>query len=104
MGTRTGFINKSGRFAFDLPFRDVVGFLTGDDESGLPIADSDVSRFWTANQQFGYVQTSRRVIWGPTDESPDHAPLFGWTDEMKAESCEDIPESTKAAVARLFPD
>ena len=100
-GTRTGFIDKSGRFAFELPFESAAGFLTGDEESNLFIADSDVSRFWTADNRFGYVNTSGRVIWGPTGEHPDHRPLLGWTDDMKAESCRGIPESTKAAVSRL---
>ena len=98
---RTGFIDKSGRLAFELPFESAAGFLTGDEESNLWIADSDVSRFWMADSRFGYVKTSGRVIWGPIGESPDHRPLLGWTEEMKAESCRGIPESTKAAVARL---
>jgi hypothetical protein len=104
IGTRTAFINKSGRVAFDLPFEYAPGFLTRDEESGMFVADSDVSRFFTADQKFGYVNTSGRVIWGPTDEAPDHRPLFGWSDAEKAESCKGISESMKAAIARLFPE
>ena len=103
MGTRTGFINKSGSFSFDLPFSYAPGFLAGDDDSDLFIADGDISRFWTAENKFGYVNTSGRVLWGPTDGSPDHPPLLGWSDKENTESCEGIRESVKAAIARFSP-
>ena len=102
-GSRTGFINKSGGFVFDLPFRYASGFLSGDEESDLLIANTDVSRFWTADNKFGYVNTTGRVIWGPTDGSPDHPPIFGWTDKLNAESCKGIPESAKGALAGFSP-
>jgi hypothetical protein len=89
IGTRTGFINKSGRLEFELPFRYAPGFLTGDEESNWFVADSDVSRFFTADDKFGYVNTSGR--------------LFGWSDEGNTESCKGISESMKAAIAQLFP-
>ena len=44
----TGFIDRSGKFAFHLAFKHASGFLTGNAE-GLLVADSDVSRFWTAD-------------------------------------------------------
>jgi hypothetical protein len=84
-------------------FSHAPGFLTGDEEDGFFIAESDVSRFFTDDEKFGYVNTSGRVIWGPTKGSPDHAPLLGWSDDEKAASCEGISESIKAAIARLFP-
>lgn len=102
IGTKTGFINPSGRFAFELAFENAAGFLAENDEN-LIIADSDVARFFTADAKFGYVNTSGRVIWGPTDGSPFHAPLFEWSDEDKVRSCQGISESMKAAIARLFP-
>ena len=103
IGTKTGFINESGSFSFELPFRYAPGFFTGDKESNLFVAASDVSRFWTADNKFGYVNTSGRVVWGPTDGSPDHPPLLGWSDELNAESCKGIPESMKASIAGFSP-
>lgn len=98
-GDHSGFIDKSGKFAFGLPFDYAPGFLTGDEESGQFIASTDVSRFWTADQKFGYVNTSGPVIWGPTDGSPDHPPLAGWSEEGKAASCEGVPEATRNRIA-----
>lgn len=103
LGDHTGFIDKSGNFAFSLTFEQAPGFLTGDKESGLFIAPADVSRFWTADGRFGYVNTSGRVIWGPIDGNPDHPPLLGWSEEDKARSCKGIPEPTRTKVAS-FPD
>jgi len=102
IGTKTGFVNRLGQFAFELSFDIAGGFLAKNDE-GLPIADSDVSRFFTTDAKFGYVTTSGRVIWGPTDGWPSHAPLFEWSEEDKVLSCQGVSESTKAAIARLFP-
>ena len=99
-GKRTGFINRSGEFAFDLPFMNASGFFPTDAEtSGRAKVETAVSRFWTDDQLFGYVDTSGRVIWGPTKGSPDHTPLFGWTEELKAESCEGIPQSVRSMIA-----
>jgi hypothetical protein len=103
VGSKTGFINTSGKFSFELPFHYAPGFFTGDEDSGLFIAETDVSRFWTDDNKFGYVNTSGRVIWGPTDGSPDHPPLFGWSDEDNARSCDGIPESMKTRIAQFFP-
>jgi hypothetical protein len=95
LGKQTGFIDTTGKFAFVLAIADAdaQGFAEG----------SDISMFWTGDGQFGYVNTSGRIIWGPTRESPDHPPLFGWTEEDKVNSCEGFPESTRHAVA-AFPD
>ncbi len=90
LGAATGFIDKSGDFAFYLPFDYAPGFPAGSSEA-------DVSRFWTEDQKFGYV-TMGRVIWGPTAESPDCPPLFG-TDEDKAASCEGIPDAIRTKIA-----
>jgi len=103
VGTRTGFINKSGRFAFELAFDYAPGFFSGNWENNRFSADSDVSRFWTTDDKFGIVNTSGRVIWGPTDGSPGHGPLLGWSEEQNAASCQGISESMKATIARLFP-
>jgi len=102
VGAKSGFINKSGAFAFYLPFRQAAGFLTGDEESNLFIAESDVSRFWTADDKFGYVETSGRVIWEAPGGGPDHPPVLGWDEDDKVRSCEGIPESIKSTIAS-FP-
>jgi hypothetical protein len=101
LGTRTGFIDKSGAFAFDLAFSYAPGFLRGDLEYNMSVADSLVSRFWTADRKFGYVNTSGKVVWGPSEWSPDHPPLLGWSDDEKTESCRGVSDSIKAAAARL---
>jgi hypothetical protein len=95
LGKKTGFIDRTGKFAFVLATEtaDAEGFTAG----------SDISVFWNGDRQFGYVNTSGRVIWGPTNESPTHPPLFGWTEEDKVRSCAGIPEATRATVAG-FPD
>jgi len=103
VGNRTGFINTSGKFSFALPFSYAPGFFTGDGDANLFIAETDVSRFWTDDNKFGYVNTMGRVVWGPTEGSPDHPPLLGWSDELNVESCKGIPESMKAAVAGFSP-
>jgi hypothetical protein len=104
LGDRTGFISKSGGFAFSLAFDYAPGFLTGDEESDLFVAPTDVSRFWTTDRKFGYVSTSGRVIWGPTDGSPDHPPLLGWSEEDKIRSCDGVTERTKKAIAEFPQD
>lgn len=100
IGKESGFIDKSGKFAFHLTFRQAPGFLTGNDE-GLFVADSDVSRFWTSDERFGYVNTSGKVIWGPVEGSPDHWPILGWSEKEMAESCKGIPREMREAVAKL---
>lgn len=97
---RNGFIDKSGKFAFELAFDYAPGFLTvGAD--GLLTAGTNVSRFWTKNGAFGYVNTSGKVIWGPVSESPSHAPLLGWSEKDKVASCEGVPESVRKRIAAL---
>jgi hypothetical protein len=103
LGKTTGFIDRSGRFSFKLAFKQAPGFLTGDDESGLFIADTDVSVFYTEDGKTGYVNTTGKVIWGPTAGAPDHPPLFGWSEEEKTKSCEGLPEATRSKIAG-FPD
>jgi len=66
-------------------------------------AETDVSRFWTADKAFGYVNTSGKVIWGPTAESPDHAPLAGWSAKDKTASCEGVPDQLQKTIA-AFPE
>jgi hypothetical protein len=102
IGGRTGFINTSGKFKFNLPFHYAPGFFTGENDSNLFIAETDVSRFWTDDNKFGYVNTSGKVIWGPTDGSPGHPPLLGWSEEDNKRSCEGIPESIRTKIAQ-FP-
>ena len=70
---------------------------------GGPLSDSDVSRFWTTDGAFGYVNTSGKVILGPTKESPDHSPIFGWSEENKTESCKGISPSFRESIRNL-PD
>ena len=96
IGNESGFITPSGKFAFRLEFDYAPGFW------GLD-GDKDISRFWTKGGAFGYVNTSGKVIWGPTVGSPDHAPLLGWSEQDKVRSCEGLPESTRKTVA-TFPE
>jgi len=103
IGKKSGFIEKSGNFAFTLSFDYAPGFLTGDEESDLFIAPADISRFWTEDGNFGYVNTAGRVIWGPADSGPDHPPLLGWSEEEKTASCTGFSESVKKTVAN-FPE
>ncbi len=100
IGQEIGFIDRSGNFAFHVRYSYSHGFF-GDNSSGLFIAESDVARFWTDDNLFGYVTTSGQVIWGPT-ESPDHAPLLGWSEEDNIRSCDGVPESIKKTIAS-FP-
>jgi hypothetical protein len=86
-GTTSGFINRSGNFVFSLNYRGTSGFMFG-----------DVARFWTVDDKFGYVNTSGKVIWGPTPEMPDHWPLLGMSEGYKKASCEGLPESFKERV------
>jgi hypothetical protein len=98
IGKETGFIDVSGKFVFQLAFELAPGFLTGDDE-GIFRADYDVSRFWTGDGRFGYVNTAGKVIWGPNKETPDHPPLFGWSERDKSKSCEGISQAMRETVA-----
>lgn len=97
VGAETGFINKTGKFSFYLPFDYAAGFLSGN-------VATDVSPFWTGDQKFGYVSIFGQVIWGPTDESPDHPPLFDWSEADKAKSCQGVPEALKAKIAAFPPN
>ena len=90
-GEESGFINGSGKFVFHLKFNYSDGFL-----------DNGVARYWTEDGLFGYVNTSGKVIWGPSAESPDHAPLLGWSEEDRIKSCEGVPETIKKTIAS-FP-
>lgn len=95
-GDQSGFIDKSGNFVFRLSFQYAPGFWQLD-------GDIDVSRFWTKEGGFGYVNSSGKVIWGPTMESPDHAPLLGWSDQDKTQSCIGVPENLRKEIAS-FPE
>jgi hypothetical protein len=97
-GKETGFIDESGKFAFHLEFENASGFIAANEEN-LSIGGGDVSSFWTADGLFGYVNTSGKVIWGPTAESRDHWPLLGWSKKEIAKSCEGVPESVRKAIA-----
>jgi hypothetical protein len=96
MGDQSGFIDMSGNFVFRLAFQYAPGFWSLE-------GDTDVSRFWTKDGAFGYVDTSGRVIWGPTTESPDHAPLLGWSEKDKVNSCADVPQAVRKLVGS-FPE
>jgi hypothetical protein len=103
IGGDSGFIDKTGKFAFHLAFEQAPGFLT-EDADGMLTEDADISRFSTKANEFGYVNTSGKVIWGPTKERPDHWPLHGWSNEGKAESCKGIPEAMRQTVLKLPPE
>src|SRR4029077_6422686 len=98
IGKETGFIDESGKFAFHLEFEYAGGFLAPNEEN-LLIGEGDVASFWTAGGLFGYVNTSGKVIWGPTAGSPYHPPLLGWSKREIAKSCEGVPESVRKAIA-----
>jgi hypothetical protein len=98
LGPRTGFIDTSGKFSFLLPYRYAPGFFMSD-KDGFFLAESDVSRFWTDDNKFGYVNKFGRVVWGPMEGSPDHPPLLGWTDETNSKSCEGISETVRQKIS-----
>jgi WG containing repeat len=98
VGSKTGFIDKFGKFSFLLTYTYAPGFFASD-KDGLFLAESDVSRFWTEDNRFGYVNKAGKVVWGPIDGSPDHPPLLGWTDEANSKSCEDIPETVRLKIS-----
>ncbi|MBZ5613338.1 MAG: WG repeat-containing protein [Acidobacteriia bacterium] len=95
IGRESGFIEVSGKFAFRIAFEYSPGFWGID-------GDTDVSRFWTKDGAFGYVNTSGKVIWGPIRGSPDHAPILGWSEQDRVKSCEGVPDATRNTVA-AFP-
>ena len=95
MGRETGFIDISGKFAFRFPFESAAGFWGID-------GDTDVSTFWTKDGTFGYVNTSGDVIWGPIRGSPDHAPILGWSERDRVQSCQGVSDATRNTVAS-FP-
>jgi hypothetical protein len=101
-GDESGFIDRTGTFAFHVPFASAPGFSAADAD-GMALTDTDVSRFFTANRGFGYVNTAGKIIWGPVRESPDHPPLFGWTEEQKIASCDGISDMERTRIA-AFPD
>ena len=102
IGKQSGFINKSGEFVFELPFVSASGFATDTETSRYSKTGTAVSSFWTDENLFGYVDMSGHVIWGPTKGSPDHPPLFGWTDELNAASCEGIPLPVRSRIGGFF--
>lgn len=89
---RSGFIDRSGSFVFELHFDNATKFLYG-----------DAARFWTKDDQFGYVLSSGKVIWGPTPESPTHPPLLGWSEEDIERSCQGVPDLLRQRVASFPP-
>ena len=72
---------------FPLDYQSTSGFMFG-----------DVARFWTEDEKFGYVNTSGKMIWGPTPEMPDHWPLLGMSEADKKASCEGLPDNFKERV------
>lgn len=101
IGKETGFIDRSGKFAFHLKFNHSSGYF-GLDSSGLSIADSDVALYSTDDGLFGYVNSSGKVIWGPSPEGPsDHGP---WSEADKIRSCEGVPESVQKTIASFPSD
>jgi hypothetical protein len=102
VGKDSGFIDRSGNFKFHLAFRQAPGFLTGD-EDDMFLADYDISRFWTTDDKFGYVNTAGKVIWGPADGSPDHAPILGWDEQSKIKSCEGFSQEIREMVSKFPP-
>ena len=95
IGRESGFIEVSGKFAFKFPFESASGFWGID-------GDTDVSTFWTKDGAFGYVNTSGNVIWGPVRGSPDHAPILGWSERDRVQSCQGVSDATRNTVAS-FP-
>jgi len=99
IGKETGFIDRSGKFVFRLKFSDSSGFF-GLNSAGLFIADSDVAGYWTEDHLFGYVNSSGKVICGPSPEGPsEHGP---WSEADKIRSCEGVPESVQKTIVS-FP-
>lgn len=103
VGSKTGFIDKTGKFSFFLPYRYAPGFFTSG-KDGLFLPESDVSRYWTNDNKFGYVNKIGKVVWGPIAGSPDHPPIFGWTDEANSKSCEGVPETVRQKISTFRKD
>lgn len=97
IGEQSGFIDANGEFVFRLEFDYAPGFW------GLE-GNTDVSPFYTKDGLFGYVNSAGKVIWGPTAEMPDHAPLLGWEERDKVGSCENVPSSIRDLIASFPPD
>jgi hypothetical protein len=95
IGRETGFIEVSGKFAFRIAFESAPGFWGID-------GDTDVSSFWTKDGAFGYINTSGNVIWGPINGTPDHAPILGWSEHDKVQSCKGVSDATRNTIAS-FP-
>jgi len=90
-GSESGFITKKGEFAFHLNYDWTAGFEFG-----------DLAAFTTTDNDFGYVNTSGRVVWGPRRNSaPDHWPLLGMSEASKKASCENIPDDLRRQAQQL---
>ena len=92
-GRETDFINSAGKVVFHFPFSWSPGFNY-----------SDPSPFGTEDKRFGYVNSSGKVIWGPTLGTPDHAPITGWSEQGKMRSCEGISRALRERVAKFPAD
>jgi hypothetical protein len=97
-GDESGFIDRTGTFAFHVPFASAPGFSTANAD-GMALTDTDVSRFFTADGGFGYVNTAGKIIWGSVHESPDHPPPFGWTEAQKIASCDGVSVEERGRIA-----
>jgi len=102
IGDESGFIDRSGRFKWSIHAESSPGFVRKN-RDGLTLMPGDLASFFTDDDRFGYVNLEGRVIWGPTLESPDHRPLFGWSDEGKQRSCDGMPDAVRRQVAG-FPE
>ena len=89
-GSDSGFIDTRGKYVFHLPFESSSGF-----------SFSEPARFWTKDNQFGYVTRSGHVIWGPTREMPDHYPILGFSKDDEKISCQGIPDHVRRKVELL---
>jgi hypothetical protein len=97
IGNSTGFINRTGEFSFYLPSYPSIGFRTVDEDDWL-LGSSDVSLFVTHEGEWGYVNTSGKIIWGPVKERLRDSVNLNWTDEEKKKNCEGVPEGIKQKI------
>lgn len=86
-GGQSGFIDRTGAFRVLLPGIETEGLVYG-----------DVAPFFTRDNQFGYVDRTGHVLWGPSSEHPDHWPLLGWSEEDEQKSCEGLPDKVRTSV------
>lgn len=93
-GDESGFIEKSGSFAFRLAFDYASAFRDS----------RDLSRFWTKDERFGYVDHFGRVVWESAEPETLEPMVFPpWLQEKREESCVGVAHDLRKKVANFPP-